>query len=61
MSEHVNKAKDFFTLDEDNLRYILIVKSFAPFDVIIVIELLIARERVIRMKRKVEIRARINN
>ncbi len=61
MSEHVNKAKDFFNLDEDNLRYILIVKLFAPFDVIIVIELLIARERVIRMKRKVEIRARINN
>ncbi len=61
MSEHTNEAKDFLTFNENNLRCILIVKSFALFDVIIVIELLIARKHVIQMKRKVEICARINN
>lgn len=61
MSEHANKTKDFLTFDKDNLRYILIVKSFASFNVIIVIELLIAKERVIRIKQEIEIRAKINN
>jgi hypothetical protein len=61
MSEHTNEAKDFLTFDEGNLRYILIAKPFAPSNVIIVIELLIARERAIRMKREVKIRARISS
>ncbi len=61
MNEYANKAKDFFTFDKDNLRCILIVKSFASFNIIIVIKLLIARKRVIRMKREIKIRTRIDN
>jgi len=61
MSEHASGAKGFLTFDEGNLRYILIVKPFAPCNVVIVIELLIARKRAIRIKREMEIRARIDN
>jgi len=53
--------KDFLTLSKNNLWYILIVKLFALSNVIIVIKLLIAKEHAIRMKQKIEIRARINN
>lgn len=60
MSEHVNRTKDFLTFSKGNLRCILIVKSFAPFDVVIVIELPIARKHAIRMKQEVKIRARID-
>jgi hypothetical protein len=59
MSEHADGAKDFLTLDEGNLRCILVAEPFAPSDVVIVIELPIARKHVIRMKRGVKIRARI--
>jgi len=61
VSEHANGAKDFLTFDEGNLWCILIVKSFAPFDVVIVIELSIAREHAILMKREIKIRARIDD
>ncbi len=61
VSEHADGAKGFLTLGEDNLRCILIAEPFAPFDVVVVIELLIAREHVIRMKQKMEIRARIDD
>jgi len=61
MSEHVNKTKDFLTFDEDNLRCILIVKSFASFNVVIVIKLFIAKERIIRMKQEIKICTRIDN
>ena len=61
MSEYANKTKSLFIFNEDNLRCILIVKLFASSNVIIVIKLLIAKERIIRMKREIEIRARINN
>jgi len=61
MSEHASGAKGFLTLSEGNLRCILIVEPFAPFDVVIVIELPIAKERAIRMKQEVEIRARIDD
>jgi hypothetical protein len=61
MSEYANKTKDFLTFDEGNLRCILIVKSFASSNVVIVIKLLIARKRAIRMKQEIEIRARIDN
>ncbi len=61
MSEHASEAKGFLTLGEGNLQCILIVEPFASFDVVIVIELPIARERAIRMKREVKIRARIDD
>ena len=61
ISEHASKTKDLFTLDEGNLRCISIAKPFASSNVVIVIKLLIARKRVIRMKQEVEICARIDN
>jgi hypothetical protein len=60
VSEHADGAKGLLTLGEGNLRCILIAEPFAPSDVVIVIELPIAGEHAIRMKRGVEIRARIS-
>jgi len=55
VDELANRPKDFFALEEVDLRCILIAKSFAPSYVVVVVELLVAREHVWRVQRGMEV------
>lgn len=61
MIELAAETKDFLALGEIDLRSILIAEPFAPANAVIVVESIVVRDHVLRVKRGMEVLTRVDD